>query len=60
MVFLGKFDPKYQNCQFKVKLGTKTNSNMQNLVMLFTFFVFDRKCPFWVNLVKNVKIASLS
>ena len=28
--FLGKFDSKYQNCQFKVKLDPYTNSNMQN------------------------------
>ena len=28
--FLAKFGPEYQNCQFKLKFGTKTNSNMQN------------------------------
>ena len=33
---------------------------MQNSMMLFTFFVFDRKYPFWANLVQNVKIISLS
>ena len=26
--FLGKFGPKNQNCQFVMKLGTWTNSNM--------------------------------
>ena len=58
MSSLGKFDPKCQNCQFKVKLDTKTNSNMLNSMMLFTFFIFDRKYPFWANLVQIVNIFS--
>ena len=29
---------------------------MQSSVAVFTFFVFDQKCPFWTNLAKNVKI----
>ena len=33
---------------------------MQNSVMLFAFFVFDWKYPFWANLVQKVKIISLS
>ena len=32
---LGQFGPKNQNSQLKVKLDTQTNSNMQNLMMLF-------------------------
>ena len=28
--FLGKFGPKIQNCQFKLKSGIYANSNMQN------------------------------
>ena len=36
--FLGKFGPKIQNCLFKVKYGTLTNSNMQNQMVIFTFF----------------------
>ena len=32
---------------------------MQNSMMLFTVFVFDRKCPFWVNLVQIVNVVSL-
>ena len=28
-------------------------------MMLLTFFVFDRKCPFWANLVQIANIASL-
>ena len=27
--FLGKFGPKHQNCQFKLKFGTKTNWNAE-------------------------------
>ena len=35
-----------QNCQFKLKFGTKTNSNMQNSVVVFTFFSFRWEIPF--------------
>ena len=59
MPFLGKFDPKSQNCQFKLKSGSYTNANMQNSMVVFTFFVLNRKHPFWANLVQNVKIVSL-
>ena len=58
--FLGKFGPKNQNYQFKLKFGTYTNSNMQNSMVMFIFFVFDWKYPFWANLVQKVKIISLS
>ena len=30
----GKFGPKIENCLFKVKLESKTNSNMQNLMVV--------------------------
>ena len=55
---------KFKIVSFKVKLDTytysnKSNSNMQNLMMLFTFFVFDRKYHCWANLVQNIKIVSL-
>ena len=40
--FLGKFRPKNQNCQFR-KFVTKTNSNMQNSMVMFPFSVFERK-----------------
>ena len=56
---MGKFGPKSQNYQFKLKFGTYTNSNMENSMMMLTFFVFDQKCPFWANLVQNVKIVSI-
>ena len=46
MLFLGKFGPKSQNYQFKLKFATYTNSNMQNSMVMFTFSVFDRKHPF--------------
>ena len=58
--FLGKFGQKNQNCHFKLKIGTYNNSNMQNSMVLFIFFVFDRKYPFGANLVKKVKIISWS
>ena len=47
LCFFGKFSPKNQNCQFKLKLGTYTNSNMQNSMVLFTFSVLHGKYPFW-------------
>ena len=58
--FLGKFGPKSQNSHFKLKFGTYTNSNIQNLMVMFNFFVFDWKYPFWANLVQKVKIISWS
>ena len=44
--FLGKFGPKSQIYQFTLKFGTYTNSNMQNSMMLITFFVFERRYSF--------------
>ena len=41
--FLGKFGPKGQNHQLKPKFGSWTNSNIQNSMILFTFFVFEWK-----------------
>ena len=35
--FFGKFGPKSRNCQFKVKIGTYTNSNMTNSILMFIF-----------------------
>ena len=56
--FLGKFGPKCQNYQLKLQFCTQTSSNMQNSMAVFTFSVFDRKYPFWKNLVQNIKIVS--
>ena len=39
---MSKFGPKNQNRQF----DTKTNSNMQNSVVMFTLSIFDWKIPF--------------
>ena len=52
--FLSKFGPK----NFKVNL-TQINSNIQNSMVVFTFFFFDQKCLFWPNLVQNVKLVGL-
>ena len=38
---MSKFGPKNQNCQFKLKFGTKANSNLKNSMVLCTFSVFD-------------------
>ena len=35
--FLDKFGPKIQDCLFKVKFGTLTNTNMQKNWMVFLF-----------------------
>ena len=47
--FLGKFGPKNQNCQFKLKFGTFNNSNMQNSMVMFIsfFFCFWPEILFW-------------
>ena len=49
--FLGKFGQKNQNCQFILKFGTWTNSNMQNSMKMFNFPDFDWNDSFWANLV---------
>ena len=58
--FLGQFGPKNLNCHLKLKFGTYTSSNMQNSMVMFIFFAFDRKYPFWANSVQNIKILTLS
>ena len=50
--FLCEIGPKIQNYQFKRNFGIKTNLNMRNSMMMFTFSVFDRKYR-WANLVQN-------
>ena len=57
---LGKFDLKYENCQTKLTSGTKTNLNMQNSVVVFSFFIFERNNPFWSNKVQKIKIVRLN
>ena len=57
--FLGKFGPKNRNCQFILKFGTWTNSNMQNS-KTFKFSAFYWNYLFWANLVQQIKIVRLS
>ena len=45
---------------FRPENSNIQNSNMQNLMMVFTFSVFHEKYPFCVNLVQKIKIISLS
>ena len=56
---LGKFSPKIPNCQFKLKFGALTNSNLHNSIVMFTFSVFDRKYSFRANFIPKFKIVSL-
>ena len=49
---------KNQNCQFKLNVGTYTNSNKQNSMMVFTFSTFYLKCPIWANLVPKLSVLS--
>ena len=59
-LFLNKFGPKNQGCQFSLKFGSETKSNILNSVVQFTFSVLEGKHPFWANLVQKIKIVSLS
>ena len=59
-LFLGKFGPKIQNYQFKLKFCTYTNSNMQNSMVMFTFPVFDWKILFFGKSGQKIKIVSLT
>ena len=38
--FLSKFGKRHQNCQFKLKVGTYTNLNIQNSMVVFIFICF--------------------
>ena len=42
--FLDKLGPKNQNCQFKLKFGTYTNSNMKDSMVALIFSIFDFFC----------------
>ena len=54
--FLAKSGQKNENCQFKLKSGTKTNLNKRNSKMMFSFSVFDHRYLSWANLVQTFKI----
>ena len=58
--FLGKFSPNIQICQFNLKFGTRTNSNMQNSMGMFTSSVSNGKYLFWANFVQIFKFINLT
>ena len=60
VVFWGKFYPKHQKCQVKLIFDTKTKSNMQNSMVVFTFSVLGWKYHFWATLFQEIKIVRLS
>ena len=45
-LFWANLVQKKQNCQFQLKFGTQTNSNMHNSMAIFTCFSFQRKFHF--------------
>ena len=53
--FFRKFGSKIQNCFLKVKVSAKTNSNMQNSMLMFTFSVFYQKDLFELTWSKKIK-----
>ena len=54
----GKFSSARQ--LFKLNIGTSTNSNVLNPVVMFTFSVLGRKNLFWAKLVQKSKITCFS
>ena len=54
-VFLDKSGQKNENSQFNLKFGTKTNLNIKNSIMMFTFSIFEHRRLSWVNLIQNFK-----
>ena len=58
--FWANFGTKNQNCQFKMKFGTWTNSNMHNSMVMLNFSVFNQKYPFWATFGSEKKLFSLS
>ena len=47
----GQIWSKYRNCQFKLKFGTQSNSNIQNSVVVLTFSVLARNHPFFLHFI---------
>ena len=47
--FWANFRPKNQSCHFKLKFGTYTNLNMQNLIVRLISSILDRKYRFGAN-----------
>ena len=54
--FLGKFFQENQNCQFKRKFGTKTNLNIENSVVMFTFVFFRPEINLLGKFISKMKI----
>ena len=44
----------------KLKLDTKTKSNMLKSMLMFSFSFLDKKYTVWANMVQNIKIVKLS
>ena len=45
-----KFGPINRSCQFKLKIGTQTNSNMKNSIMIFIFLCFRPEVYFFLEI----------
>ena len=58
-IFSWQIWPKNQKCFFRMKFGTWTNSNMLSSMIMFKFFLWHRKFPFWANSVQKPKIVWL-
>ena len=58
--FLDKFGRNNNNSQFKLKFGTSTNSNKQNLMVLLSFPFSTKNALFEANLVAKLNIACLT
>ena len=43
---------------FQMKVGTRTNLNMLNLMMMFICLALDGKYPFWANLIFTIKVGT--
>ena len=46
---------KKTKLSLRLNFGICTNLNMQNSMVMFTFSIFDRNYPFWINLVQKNK-----
>ena len=49
------FGKIWSNIKIQAKFGIKTNSNIYDSMVVVTFYVLDRKHPFWENLVQKNK-----
>ena len=56
-MILGKFGPKDQNFQFKLKFGSQANSDMKNSKTLFHFSILDGKYLFGQIWFKKSKLS---